>query len=125
MLRLLKKRKSIHNGLIDPDINLKGAEHMSSYARPRSPVRVYVKVNSDFDSAGSVTPRTITWDDGRVFNIDAVRDFRPASTLGSGYSGDCYTIIIKGKEKHLFFERVNTSERSRLGRWWVESLAQR
>lgn len=74
-----------------------------AFTRSQPPVRVYVKVNSDFDSVGSVTPRAITWKDGRTFKIDAVRDFRPASTLGPGHSGDCYTVIIKGEEKHLFF----------------------
>ena len=40
--------------------------------------RVYVKVNSDFDATGYMQPRSITWKDGRVFNIEAVKDFRPA-----------------------------------------------
>ena len=40
--------------------------------------RVYVKVNSDFDSTGYMQPKSITWADGRTFPIDAVRDFRPA-----------------------------------------------
>ena len=42
--------------------------------------RVYVKVNSDFDSTGYMQPKSITWADGRTFAIDAVRDFRPAGT---------------------------------------------
>ena len=33
------------------------------------PQRVYVKVNSDFDSTGYMQPRSITWKDGRVFKI--------------------------------------------------------
>ena len=94
-----------------------------AFTRPQPPVRVYVKVNSDFDSVGSVTPRSITWKDGRKFVIDSVRDFRPASTLGSGYTGDCYTVIIKGEERFLFFERTNSADKSRLGRWWVECAA--
>ena len=93
------------------------------FARPKPPIRVYVKVNSDFDSVGSVTPRSITWNDGRIFTIEAVRDFRPASTLGPGYTGDCYTIIVKGEEKYLFFERTHAADKSRLGRWWVECPA--
>lgn len=84
------------------------------------PQRVYVKVNSDFDSTGAVTPRAIIWADGRTFKIESVRDFRPASTIQSGRSGDCYTVIIQGEEKHLFFERTSTMFGSRLGRWWVE-----
>ena len=94
-----------------------------AFAKPQPPIRVYVKVNSDFDSVGSVTPRAIIWKDGRTFKIDSVRDFRPASTLGPGHSGDCYTVIIKGEEKHLFFERTSTSDKSRLGRGWVECPA--
>ena len=65
----------------------------------RPPTRVYVKVNSDFDSTGSVTPRAIIWSDGRVFKIDSVRDFRPASALGESRRGDCYTVLIRGEER--------------------------
>ena len=83
--------------------------------------KIYVKVNSDFDSTGAVTPRAIIWSDGRTFKIDSVRDFRPASTLGPGHVGDCYTVIIHGEEKQLFFERTSSLFGSRLGRWWVET----
>ena len=87
------------------------------------PRKVYVKVNSDFDATGAVTPKAIIWEDGRSFKIDAIRDFRPASTMEQGRSGDCYTVIIHGEEKHLFFERTSTMFGSRLGRWWVECAA--
>ena len=53
------------------------------------PQRVYVKVNSDFDSTGYMQPRSITWKDGRVFKIEAVKDFRPASSIEHGLPGDC------------------------------------
>lgn len=86
----------------------------------RPPRRVYVKVNSDFDATGAVTPRAIIWADGRSFRIESVRDFRPASTLGEGRSGDCYTVLIHGEEKQLFFERTGAIYGGRLGRWWVE-----
>ena len=67
-----------------------------------------------------VTPRAIIWEDGRSFRIDAVRDYRPASAMERGRSGDCYTVIIHGEEKHLFFERSSLLFGGRLGRWWVE-----
>ena len=89
-------------------------------ARKIPPRKVYVKVNSDFDATGAVTPRVIIWEDGRSFKIDAIRDFRPASAMEQGRSGDCYTVIIHGEEKHLFFERTSAMFGSRLGRWWVE-----
>ncbi|MBQ9664625.1 MAG: hypothetical protein IJV40_15880 [Oscillospiraceae bacterium] len=81
--------------------------------------RTYVKVTSDFDSTGYMQPRTITWKDGRTFHIDAVKDLRPASMFGR--SGDCYTIVIKGEERHLFFERSTEFQPNRFGRWFVES----
>lgn len=82
--------------------------------------RVYVKVNSDFDSTGYVIPKTITWSDGRTFRIEAVKDFRPASTLIKGHSGDCYTVVIRGEEKFLFFERSSKLFTARVGRWFIE-----
>nr|DAH37341.1 MAG TPA: hypothetical protein [Caudoviricetes sp.] len=82
--------------------------------------KVYVKVNSDFDSTGYMLPRMITWSDGRTFKIDAVKDFRPASTLGKGRTGDCYTVVIQGMEKHLFFEKTSELFAARVGRWFVE-----
>ena len=83
-------------------------------------IKIYVKVNSDFDSTGYMLPRTITWSDGRTFKIEAVKDFRPASTLSSGHSGDCYTIVVQGEERYLFFEKTDSLFASRLGRWYVE-----
>ena len=88
--------------------------------RNRPPTRVYVKVNSDFDATGALTPRAIIWSDGRTFKIDSVRDFRPASTIESGRAGDCYTVLIHGEEKYLFFEKTNVMFGNRVGRWWVE-----
>ena len=83
-------------------------------------IKIYVKVTSDFDATGYMQPRTITWSDGRTFKIDAVKDFRPASTLGGGHSGDCYTVVIQGEERYLFFEKTSSLFTSRLGRWYVE-----
>ena len=64
--------------------------------------------------------RSIIWKDGRVFRIDSILDFRPASTLRSGHPGDCYTVMIQGEEKYLFFQRTDRREGCRVGRWWVE-----
>ena len=70
--------------------------------------RVYVKVSSDFDSTGYMQPTSITWSDGRTFPIETVRD--------NGYSGDCFTVLIQGQEKHLFFEHLDPRFNGRLGR---------
>lgn len=92
-----------------------------AYMKPQRPERVYVKVTSDFDSTGFMQPRSITWKDGRTFKIDEVKDFRPASSIEHGLPGDCYTVVIAGKMKHLFFERSQDRFASHFGRWFVES----
>ncbi|MCD7735523.1 MAG: hypothetical protein LUI07_00910 [Lachnospiraceae bacterium] len=92
----------------------------SKFLRPVTN-RVYVTVMSATDPTGYVQPRAITWSDGRTFPIEAVRDFRPADTVGLDLQGDCYTVIIQGQEKHLFFEHTSpTVSHSRPGRWFVE-----
>lgn len=85
--------------------------------------RKYIKVTSDFDATGYMQPRSITWDDGRIFRIEQVKDYRPAGVLGVSYTCDCYTVIIGGKPKHLFFERTDPLFHSLVGRWFVECLA--
>ncbi|MFQ6803977.1 MAG: hypothetical protein ACLRT5_03065 [Lachnospiraceae bacterium] len=37
-----------------------------------------------------------------------------------GLRRDCYTVVIHGQEKHLFFERTDPLFRGRVGRWFVE-----
>ena len=86
----------------------------------RTKERVYVKVNADIDTTGYMLPRTIIWSDGRCFHIDAVKNFRPASAVCKGRTSDCFTIVIHGIERLLFFERTDTMFSSRFGRWFVE-----
>ena len=89
--------------------------------RNAPPVRVYVTVNSTFDATGAVTPRSIVWADGRSFKIDSIRDFRPASAMEDGHAGDCYTVMIRGVEKHLYFEWTDSTFSNRIARWYVEA----
>ena len=91
-----------------------------AYDGERGQTKVYVKVNSDFDTTGYMLPRSITWQDGRSFPIDSVRDCRPVSDR-PGRS--CYTILIKGAEKHLYFEKSEQLHASCCGRWWVDSAS--
>ena len=65
--------------------------------------KVYVRVNSDFDITGYMQPRSVTWGDGRTFKIDKIKDFRPANIYRDDWSGYCFTVMIRGEEKHLFF----------------------
>ena len=81
----------------------------------------YVKVTSEFDSTGYMLPTSITWSDGRTFPIEKVRDYRPAGTADNDFRGDCFTVLINGQEKHLFFERIDPRFAGRIGRWFVET----
>ena len=82
------------------------------------PDRVYVKVTSDFDPTGYMKPRSIAWPDGRCFRIDDVRSFRP---FDGNRTLDCYTVVIHGKERRLFFEHGTGPFSCSPGRWFVES----
>lgn len=82
--------------------------------------KIYVKVNSDIDKTGYMQPRAVVLDDGRRFVIDQVCDFRPAAAMGASCGGDCYTILIRGQERHLFFERTSPLFHARIGRWFFE-----
>ena len=92
--------------------------------RPPYMERIYVKVNSGFDATGYMQPRSITWADGRTFMIEAVKDYRPAACYRQGAEGSCYTVTIKGQERHLFFEWTNSSFASRVARWYVEAATE-
>ncbi len=82
--------------------------------------KVYVKVNVDVDVTGYMCPRSIIWSDGRCFKIESVRNFRPSSAVVKGRTGDCYTVVIHGAERLLFFEKTDSVFSSSFGRWFVE-----
>ncbi len=83
-------------------------------------LKVYVAVNADFREDGIMFPREITWEDGRRFTIDRVTDIRQAPSLKAGGQGDRYTVIIKGQQSYLFFERSAAIRGNCIGRWYVE-----
>ena len=75
--------------------------------------KVYVKVNVDVDVTGYMCPRS-------CFKIESVRNFRPSSAVVKGRTGDCYTVVIHGAERLLFFEKTDSVFSSSFGRWFVE-----
>ena len=76
-------------------------------------MREYVKVAAAFDKTGFMQPREIIRD-GKVERIEKVKDFRPAG------NSDCYTVVIGGENKLLFFQRTDSRFASTFGRWFVE-----
>ena len=74
--------------------------------------KVYVKVLSETDEDGNITPVSITWEDGRAFAIDKVTDIRRAYATKVGGTAIRYSIKISGKDTYLFAQD---------GKWFVES----
>lgn len=66
---------------------------------------------------GDVKPVAVEWTDGTVFKIDKVTDCRnsPPDHTG-GVLTKKYRVIIKGREKTLYYEKQT-------GRWFVEISA--
>lgn len=73
--------------------------------------RVYVRVIVEYDEAGGVRPLSITWEDGRKFEVDRLLDVRRAAATKAGGQGMRYTCRIMGHETYLFNDN---------GRWFVE-----
>jgi len=74
--------------------------------------RVYVSVVVRYDEEGGVRPLSITWEDGRRFEVERLLDVRRAASTKAGGQGIRYTCRIKGKETYLFEDD---------GRWFVEA----
>lgn len=66
--------------------------------------KVYVDVLARFDREGNITPLSVKWEDGRVYEIDRVLDVRPAASLKAGGAGIRYTVRIGRTRTLLFFE---------------------
>ena len=82
--------------------------------------KVYVAVKADFSEEGIMLPREITWEDGKKFEIDRIIDIRQAPALKAGGQGDRYTIMVRGNQSYLFFERSTNLTGNVIGRWFVE-----
>lgn len=72
----------------------------------------YVKVVSATDEDGRVTPLSVEWEDGRVYEIDQVLDARHAASLKVGGTGLRYLVRIGSATTYLFYEDP---------RWYVEA----
>lgn len=64
----------------------------------------YVEVLARFTPDGSLTPLSLTWDDGRTFSIDRVLEKRRAASLKAGGIGVRYLCQFGEQKTYLFFE---------------------
>lgn len=74
-------------------------------------LKINLEVNADFDLDGNIRPRSITWEDGRVYEIDRVLDARLAPAMVAGGLGMRYICRIRGKTVKLFNDE---------GHWFME-----
>ena len=74
--------------------------------------KVFVPVTLKVDSDGRIRPVDITWTDGHTYEIDRVKDVRQAAASKVGGTGIRYTIMVHGKETHIYYDE---------GKWFVEA----
>lgn len=74
--------------------------------------KLYLDVAVVFHADGRLEPKSVVWEDGRSYAIDAVADVRPAASLKAGGCGMRYTCRIRGRLVYLFLEDNN--------RWFME-----
>ncbi len=87
-----------------------------------SPAHLPVRVRVDvcFAPDGRIIPKSLMWEDGHVYTIDAVTDVRPQGTLSPGAPGDRYTVLINGRQSYLYFRRIRERASHRIGIWYAE-----
>ena len=73
--------------------------------------KVYVEVTARFDVEGNITPLSVTWEDGTVYEIDRILDKRRAASLKAVGIGMRYTCRISGRQSYLYYVDP---------RWFVE-----
>ena len=74
--------------------------------------KAYVSVNADIDKEGVIHPRFIRWDNGLIYQIEAIVYKCRAASKKVGGGGIRYTIRVKGRESFLFRE---------CDKWFVEA----
>ena len=75
--------------------------------------KIYVDVVAEFTANGKLIPRSLTWEDGRKYEIDRVICCQRAASRKAGGTGLRYTIRVQGQERFLFYEENY--------HWFVES----
>ena len=75
-----------------------------SQAAQSSGRKVIVAVLAKFDARGKITPLSVTWPDGRRFEVTRVKSVTRAASLKAGGCGTRFLCTIAGKEAALFYE---------------------
>jgi len=76
------------------------------------PRKVYVEVIVRVSKEGKNLPVSVIWEDGQRYEIDRLKEVRYAAASKAGGTGIRYTVMVRGKEAHIFEDD---------GRWFVEA----
>ena len=66
--------------------------------------KVYVEVLVNFDKDGTMSPVEFIWEDGTKYLIDKVKSKERCASRKAGGTGIMYTVMVDGKECHLYYE---------------------
>ena len=66
--------------------------------------KVYVDVLVNFDKDGTMSPVDFIWEDGEKYHVDRIRARERCASRKAGGTGICYTVMVNGKESHLYYE---------------------
>ena len=66
--------------------------------------KIFVEVIVKFGIDGTMTPLSLIWEDGTVYEIDRVLDMHRAASLKAGGMGIRYTIRIQNQHRYLYYE---------------------
>lgn len=75
--------------------------------------KVCVEVAAKFPREGGLIPLSLVWEDGRKFEVEKMKSVERASAHVGAILPLCFTCVIGGSEKRLYFEPS-------LNRWFVE-----
>ena len=67
-------------------------------------MKVYVEVTAKFDTDGIMMPVSFIWEVGTVYQIDRIKAKERCASRKAGGTGIMYTVMVDGKECHLFYE---------------------
>ena len=74
--------------------------------------RVDVGVTLKVSPEGNVWPLTITFENGKTYTIDRLKERKRAAATKVGGTGIRYTVVIQNRETYLFEDE---------GKWFVEA----
>lgn len=66
--------------------------------------KVYVEVTVKFSTDGVMMPVEFIWEGGTKYLIDKVKSKERCASRKAGGTGIMYTVMVDGKECHLYYE---------------------